>query len=184
MTTTANRFPLPGVPLALSDLARRHPRAARRLTSAHAALIRGTRGSVAVRWFGAPVLLLETVGRRTGRPRRTALVYLPDGDDLVVIASNAGAERPPAWWLNLRAAGEGLAIVGRDRRPVAPCVIGDARRDHLWRQFAAVSPVEYYQRQTTRRLPVVALRPLPARAACRSRPAMPRFAGSARLATA
>lgn len=159
MTTTTSP-PTAGVPTALSDFARRHPRAARRLTAAHAAVIRGSGGYLAARWFGTPIVLLQTVGRRTGRPRSTPLVYLPDGEDLVVVASNAGAERPPAWWLNLQAAGEGVAIRGSDRRPVTATVVEDARRERLWRRFAAVSPVERYQRQTTRRLPVVALTPL------------------------
>jgi deazaflavin-dependent oxidoreductase (nitroreductase family) len=150
-----------GAPIGLSDLARRHPNLARRLTAGHAALLRLTRGYVAARWFGAPVVLLQTVGRRTGELRSTALVYLPDGDDLVVVASNGGAERPPAWWLNLQAAGEGLAIVGGRRRPVTANVVEDGRRDRLWRRFAAVSPVEHYQRRTTRRLPLVALTPTP-----------------------
>lgn len=167
--TTVNPSSVCGVPVALSDLARRHPGAARRLTTAHAAVVRGSRGYLAARWFGTPVLLLQTVGRRTGRARSTALVYLPDGDDLVVVAANAGAERPPAWWLNLRAAGEGVAIVRGGRRPVTATVIEDARRERLWRRFAAVSPVEHYQRQAARRLPVVALTPLPVRAEGRGR---------------
>jgi F420H(2)-dependent quinone reductase len=153
-----------GVPIGISELARRYPVLARRLTAAHAALLRSTRGYFAARWFGAPVVLLETVGRRTGERRRTALVYLPDGDDLVVVASNAGAERAPAWWLNLQAAGEGVAVVGGRRRPVTASVVEDARRERLWRRFAAVSPVEHYQRRTTRRLPIVALTPAPAAA--------------------
>ncbi|MBA3262673.1 MAG: nitroreductase family deazaflavin-dependent oxidoreductase [Thermoleophilaceae bacterium] len=131
---------------------------------AHAALVRGTRGYLAARWFGAPVLLLETIGRRSGRPYAAPLVYLADGDDLVVVPANAGADQTPAWWLNLRAAGEGVAIVEGLRRPVTPTVIEGSRRDRLWRRFGAVSPVEHYQRQTTRRLPVVALTPQPARA--------------------
>jgi F420H(2)-dependent quinone reductase len=89
--TTVNSSPVCGVPVALSDFARRHPGAARRLTAAHAAVVRGSRGYLAVRWFGSPVLLLETIGRRTGRARSTALVYLPDGEDLVVVAANAGS---------------------------------------------------------------------------------------------
>ena len=52
---------------------------------------------------GQPVLLLETVGRRTGRRRTTPVQYLADGEAFVVLASNAGAPRPPAWWLNLLA---------------------------------------------------------------------------------
>jgi deazaflavin-dependent oxidoreductase (nitroreductase family) len=153
----------PGVPVGLSDLARRHPRAARRLTATHAALLRITRGYLVARWFGMPILLLETVGRRTERRRITPLVYLPDGDDLVVVASNAGVERPPAWWLKLEAAVEGVAIVGGARRPVTAPVVEGARRDRLWRRFAAVAPVERYQRQAWRRLPVVVLTPVPAR---------------------
>ena len=163
--TTSTSYPLPGVPVALSDAARRHPAATRRLTTAHAALVRRTRGSVAARWFGMPVLLLETVGRRSGRPRSTALVYVPDGEDLVVVAANAGAERPPAWWLNLEAAGEGVVTLGHERRPVGPALLEGPARERLWRRFAALSPVEHYQRRTRRRLPVVALTPRPALAA-------------------
>lgn len=75
-----------------------------------------TRGYLTGRPLGAPIVLLQTVGRRTGQLRSTALVYMPDGDDLVVVASNLGAERPPAWWLNLQASDEGLALVGGRRR--------------------------------------------------------------------
>lgn len=163
MTITSSS-PYPGVPVALSDRARRHPRAARLFTAAHARMIRVTRGGLGGRWFGAPVLLLETVGRRTGRARHTALVYLPDGDDLVVVAANAGAERAPAWWMNLRAAGEGVALVAGRRTPVRVTITEGARRERLWARFAAVSPVAHYQRQTGRRLPVVALTPLPVEA--------------------
>lgn len=150
----------PGAPVALSAVTRRYPTATRALTAAHTAVVRRTHGLVAARWFGMSVLLLETVGRRSGRPRSAALVYLPDGADLVVVAANAGAERPPGWWLNLQAAGEGVAITGGDRRPVTASMVAGARRDRLWRRFAAVSPVDHYQRQTARRLSVVALTPL------------------------
>lgn len=159
-----------GVPIPLSDAARRYPWAVRPLTAAHAALLRGTRGLFAARWFGAPALVLETRGRRTGSVRRAALVYLPDGDDYVVVASNAGAERPPAWYLNLRAAGESFVYVRGARLRVKPTVVDGARRESLWRRFAAVAPVEHYQRQAARALHVVALtaRPQPAPQASRS----------------
>ncbi len=52
----------------------------------------------------APVLLLTTTGRKSGRRRTTPLVYLPDGDNMVVIASNGGSDRHPDWWLNLMVA--------------------------------------------------------------------------------
>lgn len=160
MSTTIS-LPRPGVPIVLSDAVRRYPRATRRLTAVHALMLRGTRASLAARWFGLPVLLLETTGRRSGRVRRTALAYLPDGEDLVVVAANAGAERPPAWWLNLQAAGEGVAVVGGQRRRVTALLAEGARRDRLWRSFAARSRVEHYQGLTARRLPVIALTALP-----------------------
>jgi deazaflavin-dependent oxidoreductase (nitroreductase family) len=63
---------------------------------------------------------LETVGRRTGQMRATPVLYLRDGDALVVLAANAGADRTPAWWLNLREAGFGQVILGRSRMRVRP----------------------------------------------------------------
>lgn len=147
-----------GAPLALGHVARRAPVATRRMTSVHATVLRHTNGRVATRWFGTRVLVLETVGRRSGRPRSAALVYLPDGDDLVVVPANAGARRPPAWWLNLRAAGEGIAVLGRERRRVRAVEATGAERERLWRRFAARTPVTDYQRHAGRELPVVVLR--------------------------
>ena len=94
-----------GVPLVLGDAALRAPRATRRATAAHGALLRRVRLAVLRRWFGLPLLLLESTGRRSGDRRSVTLAYLPDGDDLIVVAANAGAGRPPAWWLNLRPPG-------------------------------------------------------------------------------
>ena len=151
-----------GVPLFLSRFARRQPGLTRRLTAVHAALLRLTRGRLAGRWFGAPVLLLETTGRRTGRTRVTPLVYLPDGEDLIVVPANAGAARGPDWWHNLRAAGAAVAIIGGSRHAVTPYVVDGARRARLWDRFRRVSPLEHYQQSTTRRLDIVALSPVPA----------------------
>lgn len=150
-----------GVPVALSRFARRRPELTRRLTAAHGTLIRVTHGRLAVRWFGAPMMLLETSGRRTGRTRLTPLVYLRDGEDLVVIPANAGADREPHWWQNLRAAGGGVAIVSGSRHPVAPRVLEGDARARLWDRFRAISPIDHYQQSTTRRIDVVALMPHP-----------------------
>ena len=151
-----------GAPLALGHVARRAPGATRRMTSVHATVLRRSKGRIATRWFGTRVLVLETVGRRTGRPRSAALVYLADGDDLVVVPANAGSPTPPAWWLNLRAAGEGIAIVGRERRLVRAEEATGRERDRLWRRFAARTPVTDYQRHAGRELPIVVLRRVPA----------------------
>jgi len=147
-----------GAPVTLGRLARRTPSATRRLTGFHATLLRHSRGRVATRWFGSRVLVLETVGRTSGLPRSAALVYLPDGDDLVVVPANAGAPRPPAWWLNLRHAGEGIALVCGERRRVRPVEARGRERERLWRRFAAVTPVTHYERHAGRELPVVVLR--------------------------
>ena len=130
------------------------------MSAAHTGALTVTRGRVLARWFGARLLLLETVGRRTGRTRVAPLAYVPDGADLVVVPGNAGADRPPAWWLNLRAAGRGAVIVAGRRRPVAARVATGAERRRLWARLAAVTPVEHYDRRTARHLPVVVLSPL------------------------
>jgi deazaflavin-dependent oxidoreductase (nitroreductase family) len=143
----------------LGQLALRLPSLTRWVTAAHAVLFVRTHGLLLGRWFGTSVLVLETVGRRTGKPRAAPMVYLPDGDNLVVVPANGGAERAPAWWLNLTAAGEGIAVLGRERRRVRPLEATGVQRERLWQRFAAVSPLNHYQRQTSRRIPVIILAP-------------------------
>jgi deazaflavin-dependent oxidoreductase (nitroreductase family) len=147
-----------GAPLLLGDLAYRSPRITQRLTAAHGVMYLRTQGRLLARWFGSPILVLETIGRRTGAKRATPLVYLPHGDDFAVVPANAGADRPPAWWLNLQAAGEGCAVRGRERRRVTPVIVAGPERERLWKRLCAVTPVEHYQRRTSRPLPVVVLR--------------------------
>jgi deazaflavin-dependent oxidoreductase (nitroreductase family) len=147
--------------VALGGVAVRAPRATARATAAHGALLSRVRTGVLRRWFGGlPLLVLETVGRRSGTPRSVALAYVRDGSDLVVVPANAGADRTPAWWLNLRAAGVGVADLGPERVRVMPIEACGRERERLWRRLSAVAPVDRYQRRTRRRLPVVILRPL------------------------
>jgi deazaflavin-dependent oxidoreductase (nitroreductase family) len=143
----------------LGQLALRVPGLTRCVTAAHATLFLHTHGLLLGHWFGTSILVLETVGRRTGKPRSAPVVYLPDGGNLVVVPANGGADRPPAWWLNLTAAGEGVAVLGRERRLVRPLEATGTQRERLWQRFAAVSPVNHYQRQTSRRIPVIILVP-------------------------
>jgi deazaflavin-dependent oxidoreductase (nitroreductase family) len=125
----------------------------------HARLYTMTGGRVLPRWFaGAPVMVLETIGRRTGQKRSTPVLYLRDGDALIVLAANAGADRTPAWWLNLREAGVGEVILGRDRMRVRPRLLEGAEHDRLWRAFVAMYPqADHYTRFTNRELPLIAL---------------------------
>jgi F420H(2)-dependent quinone reductase len=146
-----------GAPPPLGELALRVPRLTRSLTRTHATVYLWTRGRLLSRWFGLAVLVLETVGRRSGKPRRAPVAYLRDGENLVVVPANGGAHRPPAWWLNLLAAGEAIAVLGRERLQVRPYEATGAERERLWQRFASASPVDRYQGRTSRRIPVVVL---------------------------
>jgi deazaflavin-dependent oxidoreductase (nitroreductase family) len=159
MTSLASS--LPGAPVLLSDAAADRPRLLRALSAVHAATLALSRGRLYARWYGAPVLLLETVGRRSGRARLAPLVYVPHGEELVVVPANAGADRHPAWWLNLRASGRAAVVVGGRRRPVTARVATGGERRCLWARLARVAPIELYDRRSARHLPVVVLSPLP-----------------------
>lgn len=146
-----------GAPVALCDLALRAPRLTRRATAVHGRLARRRQRGPMARWFGASLLLLETVGRHSGEHRTTPLAYLPDGERLVVVPANGGAPTPPAWWLNLQAAGEAVALLEGGRRRVCPRVAQGDEHARLWRSVAAVAPLDHYQRRAGRPLPVVVL---------------------------
>jgi deazaflavin-dependent oxidoreductase (nitroreductase family) len=127
----------------------------------HARLYRLSGGRFLPRWFaGAPVMVLETVGRRSGRKRATPVLYLRDAEAFVVLAANAGADRTPAWWLNLREAGVGEALVGSRRIRVQARLLTGSERDRVWRAFITMYPqAEHYTEFTDRVLPLIALEP-------------------------
>ena len=134
------------------------PGLVRRVGALHGLLYAFSDGRWLSRWSGLPVMILETVGRRSGRRRRTPVCYLPDGNNLIVVPANGGAERVPAWWLNLSTAGEGIAIVGGRRDRVRPVVAQAAECERLWRRFAAAYPsLEGYRERARRELAVVVL---------------------------
>ena len=105
-----------------------------------------------------PVLLLTTTGRRSGKARATPLTYLRDGADVVVIASNGGADRPPDWWLNLQHNPRAVVQLGRDRSTVTARTASADERARLW-PVITTSYAGYtrYQQKTTRQIPVVLL---------------------------
>ena len=139
----------------------RYPWAQRAWSRLHGRLYRLTGGRFLPRWFGAPVMVLETIGRRSREPRAVPVLYLEDGDALVVLAANAGADRTPAWWLNLREAGEATAVIGGLRRRIRPRVLTGAERERLWNGFVRMYPqAQEYTGLTNRELPLVALLPL------------------------
>ena len=113
--------------------------------------------------IGVPTLLLRTTGRRTGATRTNALVYARDGDDYLVVASNGGSDRPPAWLHNLRSDPQVEIQVGRRRQTGRARVVEPSEDDYarLWTVVNANNRDRYaaYQEQTSRPIPVVAISP-------------------------
>jgi deazaflavin-dependent oxidoreductase (nitroreductase family) len=108
----------------------------------------------------APVLLLTTIGRKSGQKRTAPVVYLADGESLVVIGSNAGHTRTPAWSLNLKANPEAEVEVGRERRPVRARVAGGEERADLWRRHnEQYSGFDEYEARTDRDIALFVLEP-------------------------
>ena len=126
----------------------------------HRWMYRVSGGKLGKSFFGSPILLLTTTGRRTRRPRTWPLTYLPDGNRLIVIASNGGQRNHPAWYLNLRATPQVSVQLGdRVRTMVAQTAEGDERA-RLWSRIVEEYPAyAEYQRKTDRQIPVVVLHP-------------------------
>ena len=107
-----------------------------------------------------PMLLLDHVGAKSGTRRTNALVYIRDGDDLVIVASKGGSPRNPAWFHNLRANPDTTVQVGRRRIPVRARVATEDERSRLWPNVVATyGGYQGYQDRTSREIPLVILRP-------------------------
>lgn len=130
-----------------------------RAAGAHVKLYRATGGRIGQRWPGLPpMLLLEHVGARSGARRCTPLLYLRDGDDLVIVASKGGHPGHPAWFHNLRADPDVTVQVGSERRDVRARVAEPDERARLWpRLVQAYGPYRTYQQRTAREIPVIIL---------------------------
>jgi deazaflavin-dependent oxidoreductase (nitroreductase family) len=124
----------------------------------HKRVYRLTGGRVGGRIGKLPVLLLTTIGRKSGRPRTQPLAYTRVGDGYAVIASKGGAAQHPLWYLNLRANPLAEVTVGRDTRKVRARDAEGEERERLWRALADLYPgYDRYAQKTSRRIPVVVL---------------------------
>ena len=135
----------------------------RRLMGLHTHVYRLSNGLIGHRFPGAPpVLLLEHVGARSGVKRTIPLVYVSDGDDVVLVASKGGHPKNPAWYHNLRANPDTVVQIGSERRPVRARVAGAQERKRLWpKAVATYSGYRGYQERTEREIPLVILEPRP-----------------------
>jgi deazaflavin-dependent oxidoreductase (nitroreductase family) len=129
------------------------------ITSLNTWLYRVSGGRIAGSMDRAPVLLLHHVGRKSGEERVAPLLYLPDGDDMVIIASYGGAPKHPAWYHNLKAKPETVVEVGRERRSVTAHVATEQERERLWPAVLELYPAYGdYQARTERTIPVIVLK--------------------------
>jgi deazaflavin-dependent oxidoreductase (nitroreductase family) len=120
-----------------------------------------TDGRLGERQLSYSILLLHTIGRKTGKRRTHALLYFRDGDNLVVCASNNGSPRPPAWYLNIQANPRVRVQHGRIQREVIAETVGPEDRERLWKILLKVrSQFADYQQATSRVFPMVLLKPL------------------------
>ncbi len=119
---------------------------------------RANGGKVGGRFAGAPMILIHHVGAKSGVERVSPMVYFPDGDRMLVVASAAGSPKNPDWYHNLKANPRVDVEVGTETFPVVAEVLPPAERDEKWAQITAVAPgFAEYQEKTSRVIPVLAL---------------------------
>jgi deazaflavin-dependent oxidoreductase (nitroreductase family) len=119
---------------------------------------RANNGKVSGRFEGRPVLLLTTTGAKSGRKYILPLVYLPDGDRLLIFASKAGSPTHPDWYHNLVANPTVTVEVGSETYDATATTITGEERDRLYqRQVDAMPMFGEYQQKTSRVIPVIAL---------------------------
>jgi deazaflavin-dependent oxidoreductase (nitroreductase family) len=133
----------------------------RHIAAAHTALLHRTGGRLGNRFRGGDVVLLTHHGRRSGRSFTTPVLYVQDGADLVVAASNGGIDCEPQWWLNLQADPHGEVQVRGRRSAVTAAEVDDADRARLWQALMARCPTyDDYQAKVSRRIALVRLSPV------------------------
>lgn len=124
----------------------------------HVERYRATDGEEGHDWRGTIVLLLTTTGRKSGEPRTMPLIYQPDGDNYVIVASKGGWPNHPLWYLNLLADPNVEVQVKGDRFKARARTAEGEERERLWKLMTATWPqYDEYQAKTDREIPVVVL---------------------------
>jgi deazaflavin-dependent oxidoreductase (nitroreductase family) len=133
-----------------------------RALKAHTAVYRATNGAIGHRipFYGAPMLLLDHTGAKSGAKRTTPLIYVEDGDDVFIVASKGGHPRHPAWYHNLRKNPDTTIQIGPHRRAVRARVATDEEHERLWpKAVETYGSFASYQRRAERKIPIVILEP-------------------------
>jgi deazaflavin-dependent oxidoreductase (nitroreductase family) len=128
------------------------------LSAIHREIYAASGGRLGRRIAGMPVLLLTTLGKRSGRPREVPLTYIEDGGTLVLVASYGGRAHNPAWFENLRANPSVEVATGGDRRPMRARPATTEERARLWPiVIATYDGYAKYHAKTTREIPLAIL---------------------------
>ncbi len=110
--------------------------------------------------WSSPVLLLTTVGRKSGKKRTTPLLYLRDGERTAIVASNGGRDQEPSWWSNLKSDPHALMQIRKEKQTVVAKKATDEETSILWPLLTKMYPAyNDYKKRTTREIPVVVLVP-------------------------
>ena len=119
---------------------------------------RANEGKVGGQFAGAPMILVHHFGAKSGVERVSPMVYFPDGERLLIVASAAGSPKNPDWYHNLKANPEVPVEVGPDTFPVVVEELAAAERAEKWAAITAAMPgFAEYQEKTSRQIPVLAL---------------------------
>ncbi len=131
------------------------------MTKANTWVYRATGGKVGGKFMrGAPVCLITTTGRKSGQKRTVALIYLQDGEDVILVASKGGMEHHPQWYLNMEANPDVEVEIGTTITPMKARRASDEEKAAYWPKLVEIYPdYEDYQARTTRNIPVMVLSP-------------------------
>jgi len=130
-------------------------------TSTHVLLYRLTDGRLGGSFRGAPVLLLTTIGSKSGRRRTTPLLYVNDGDRIAVVASNNGRDKDPSWWYNMKRNPQAEVQIENEKKRVGAAKASPEEKRRLWPLLTKIYPTyDVYQTRTKREIPVIILTPI------------------------
>ena len=131
------------------------------VTVAHRALFRWSGGRVGASMGGIDIVMVDTIGRKSGKVRTIPIACYPCGDDVAVVASNNGSDKDPLWLLNLRAQPEVDIQLGRQRYRSRAEELSREEAEKLWPAIIENNPRQaQYREQSSRELPIICFRRL------------------------
>ena len=133
-----------------------------RLTDVHVGLYKLTGGRIGARMLrgSGRMLLLDHVGAKSGKHRTIPLLYIDDGDDVVIVASKGGSHKHPSWYHNLKANPDTTVQIGGEKRQVHAHEAKPREKKRLWPRLVEVwSDYDRYQERTERQIPLMILSP-------------------------